>query len=230
MTGFRLVPDARPTLSVAACRALDGLAIELGIPGLLLMENAARGAAGWIWELLAERPADGELVALIGAGNNGGDALAICRMLHVRDVPVRGLLVAEGRIRADGDAGANLRMARAVGVPLEPARPDALAGARLLVDGLLGSGLAGPPREPFAALIAAANASEAPVFALDVPSGLDGDRGEPLGAAIRARWTAAFAAATPGLWRPEARPYVGELQVIDIGVPGPLYEQAARRG
>ncbi len=101
---------------------------------------------------------------------------------------------------------------------------DLLAGADWLVDGLLGTGLSRPVEGPLKAVIEAINASGKPVFALDIPSGLDADTGQPLGVAVRAEATATFVAAKLGFAAPGAADYTGEVAVIDIGVPMRLLE------
>jgi NAD(P)H-hydrate epimerase len=229
---FRLVDPTCPYLTVAACRELDRVASEQwGMPGLLLMEHAGRGAAEWIWELLAASLVDraGDVLCLAGPGNNGGDALVVARLLLGKRLAVRVLLATQPTgLPSASDASLNLALARACGVPIELADLETLqaecAAARLVVDGLLGSGLKGAPRAPFAAMIEAVNASAAPVLALDLPSGLDGDSGAAPGSTIRARWTATFAAPKLGLQRGVGPAHVGQVAVIDIGLPPAAYQ------
>ena len=94
-----------------------------------------------------------------------------------------------------------------------------------VVDALFGTGLSGPVREPFDRVIAAVNASAAPVLAVDIPSGLDCDTGQPLGTAVRADVTATFIDRKRGFLEPDARPWLGEVHVVDIGAPRALVEQ-----
>jgi NAD(P)H-hydrate epimerase len=99
-----------------------------------------------------------------------------------------------------------------------------------IVDALFGTGLSGPVREPFDRVIAAINASPAPVLAVDTPSGLDCDTGQPLGATVRADFTVTFVSLKTGFLIPEARPWLGEVHVTDIGAPRNLVEQYVMPG
>ena len=102
-----------------------------------------------------------------------------------------------------------------------------LAAAEWVVDALFGSGLQGPVRPPFDRIIEAINASGARVLAVDIPSGLDADTGEPLGPTIRALHTATIAAAKKGFARPEAAAWLGQVHVIDMGTPRRVLEAAS---
>jgi NAD(P)H-hydrate epimerase len=116
-----------------------------------------------------------------------------------------------------GDAAVNLE--RLPGDPSEPFAADALEGAAAIVDALLGTGFAGEPREPIKGAIEAINATDAVVVAADVPSGVDASTGVVAGAAVRARATATFHAAKPGLWITPGKTHAGEVRVIEIGIP-----------
>src|SRR5437762_4226923 len=164
-------------------REIDRRAIEeFGVPGVVLMENAGRGAA----EVLLSLGANGPVVICCGKGNNGGDGFVIARHLDNRGVGVRVLLFARPE-ELTGDAAVNFRIIERAGLPIL-IQPDlaALAGelapAAWVVDALFGTGLSGALRPPFDAIIAAINASGRPVLAVDIPSGLDCDTGLSLGA------------------------------------------------
>jgi NAD(P)H-hydrate epimerase len=101
----------------------------------------------------------------------------------------------------------------------------ALAHTDAILDALIGYSLQGPPREPIASLIRAANRASAPVIALDVPSGLDGDSGQAFDPTIRAATTLTLALPKAGLMRPAARDWVGDLYLADISVPVQVYQQ-----
>jgi len=227
--------DTMKALTVVQMRRLDTIAIEeLGIPGVVLMENAGRAVADEAEELLGE---DGSVLVLAGGGNNGGDGYVAARHLENRgfDVTV-GLLVPRAAI--SGDAATNLRILERMGIEVrdvgEPERlrsaVSGLAAGDVLVDAMLGTGLSGSLREPFATAIAMVNehcaAAGVGVVAVDVPSGLDADTGRPLGeAAVRARRTVTFQFAKAGLVTDEGRRYVGELVVADISIPVGLIER-----
>jgi len=212
-------------LSRAEARALDAWAVEvLGLPTLVLMENAGRGAAEYLRELAGD-PA--RTLILCGPGNNGGDGGVVARHLHLWGRPVRVVWIAPaGRFSAD--AAVQRRALQGLGIdartwsdPIEPGAIDAmLAEADWVVDALLGTGLDRPAEGAFGDVIGALNRSGKPVLALDIPSGLDADTGTPLGVAVRAKATATFAAPKAGFSAAGAADYTGEVRVIGIGVPG----------
>lgn len=209
-------------------RRVDVLAVErFGMTGLVLMENAGRGAAEIIHKLIADQPLNRKPVVICcGKGNNGGDGFVIARHLDNRGIPVRILLFYDPT-KLTGDAAANYEIAHRAGLPIEPLRENIdvatvaarLADAACVVDALLGTGAIGEPRTPYDVAIAAINAQPAPVIAVDLPSGLDCDTGSPAKHCVRAKHTITFVAAKPGLLVAAAKPYVGELHIVDIGVP-----------
>ncbi len=223
-------------LSREAVREVDRRAIqELGIPGVVLMENAGRAAAELVLRV-RPRADDRPVVILCGRGNNGGDGLVVARHLQIHGVPVHVLLLAPGD-SVRGDAAVNLHIVRRARIRLDELAPgDDLARflapvneASLLVDALLGTGASGNPRSPYAEAIQAANDSGAPVVAIDVPSGLDCDTGQPGRPCIRAAHTCTFVAPKRGFARDEARQYLGRLHVASIGVPPWLVKEVASR-
>lgn len=205
-------------------RAIDGY----GMSGLVLMENAGRGAVD-VWQ---QAGFVGPVVICCGRGNNGGDGFVMARHLELRGISVRIILPAEPQ-SLEGDAAANFEIARRAGIPIRsfagmPALDELheeFAAAGSLIDALLGTGARGEPRPAYAATIEAMNASGRPILAVDVPSGLDCDTGTAASATIRAAHTATFVAAKPGFFRPEASSYVGQLHVVSIGVPQKLLDE-----
>lgn len=209
-------------LSRSQVRELDRRAIEeLGLPGAVLMENAGRGAA----ELLVSLGIHGRVVICCGKGNNGSDGFVIARHLQNRGCDVRVLLFAKPE-ELSGDAGLNLRVLEQTGIPITNGALDVLekelAAAEWAVDALFGTGLTGPVRPPFDATIETINRKARRICAVDIPSGLDADTGEPLGPTIRARHTATFAALKKGFANSRASEYLGRVHLIDIGVPTTL--------
>ena len=214
------------------CRAADRYAIEqLGIPGVVLMENAGRNAADVVERCLKTRVKKsgrpGQVAIVCGKGNNGGDGFVIARHLSLRGYKVSVDLFGDP---ADltGDAATNYAIANRMGIPirrLDEPRAIARAARRwrscaVVVDALLGTGFAGEVREPLAYVIRQINALKDPVImAVDIPSGLDADTGLAGGVAVQADYTVTFLAAKVGLVKPSARPYVGRLIVADIGAP-----------
>ena len=229
-----------PVLTRDQVRRVDALAIErYGMSGLVLMENAGRGAVDALLafdpSLLGESSGtNAQVVILCGKGNNAGDGFVIARHLEICGVATSVLLLASP-CELTGDALANYAILQHTDVPivdvstgpLEPQLAQHAAGAAWLVDALLGTAAAGEPREPIATAIRWMNAQPARRLAVDLPSGLDCDTGEPSAATVRADLTTTFVAAKPGFLTPQAKPYVGELRVIDIGVPPRLVREAA---
>jgi NAD(P)H-hydrate epimerase len=221
-------------LSCEAVRRLDRRASEdFGIPGVVLMENAGRGAA----ELLRSLGIQGTVIICCGKGNNGGDGLVMARHLDNFKLSVRVLFFGRpGELT--GDAAVNLRIVERSGIPLEvhaetsverePLRRQ-LTQAGWIVDALFGTGLHGAVRAPFDGIIEAINASGMRVFAVDIPSGLDGDTGQPLGATVRAQHTATFVAKKTGFAEPGAHEWLGQVHVLDIGAPRRLVEEMCGR-
>lgn len=208
-------------------RLVDQWAIErYGMSGLVLMENAGRGAV----DVLQAVGLGGPVIVCCGRGNNGGDGFVMARHLDNRGVAVRVLLLSDPATLT-GDAAANFAIIAKSGLTIETptvAELDrALAGAGCVVDALLGTGSHGEPRPPLDAVIDAIHRQPAPVVAVDLPSGLDCDTGAAATHTIRAAHTVTFVAAKPGLLAPAAAPYVGRLHVVDIGVPRRLLAEIA---
>jgi NAD(P)H-hydrate epimerase len=214
-------------------RALDRRAIEqYGVPGPVLMENAGRGAA----ELLLGLGVRGRVVVCCGKGNNGGDGYVIARHLDNRRVNVNVLLFAHPQ-ELTGDAATAYRIIAFSELPVaifdrpplseENLRRE-LAGADWIVDALCGTGLQGPVLPPLDQAVAAINAAGARVLAVDLPSGLDCDTGQPLGPAIRADHTATFVAMKKGFANPAAAPWLGQVHIVDIGAPRRLLEDVEK--
>jgi len=223
-----------PVLTTEQVRRLDRIAIEeYGVPGVVLMENAGRGAAETALEMLDGGA--GPVLVLCGRGNNGGDGFVVARHLHNHRVRVEILLACPlGRVDPAGDAGVNLAIVRRMGLPLREitdpaaARDISLAGYVLLVDALLGTGLSGAVREPARGLIGAVNASGVPCLAIDTPSGLHTDTGEVLGVAVKASRTVTFAAAKRGFFVGRGPEHVGRLEVVDIGSPREILNRVSK--
>jgi NAD(P)H-hydrate epimerase len=217
---------------------------DLGIPGIVLMENAAIHVAQAVADLLRNRlhltPRGARVAILCGGGNNGGDGLAVARHLHVWGARTS-IFLARAPEDFPPDAAVNLEIVRRMGlkvIPMLDARQVARAlprwrRAHVLVDGLLGTGFRGQVRGHLVQAIEQCNAVRdrgAQVVAVDIPSGLDCDTGKPSRATIRADLTVTFVAAKPGLLAPRARPYVGTLVVAPIGAPLPPLRRARRKG
>jgi NAD(P)H-hydrate epimerase len=210
-------------------REVDRRAInDYGLIGLVLMENAGRNAAA----LLLQLGISGSVVICCGKGNNAGDGFVIARHLENAGIDVTVLLAVPSTSLA-GDAAVNFHILRRAGTRILEPPADGLntlwssdlAQADWIVDALLGTGTQGTLREPYLAAISLINASGRKVFAVDLPSGMDCDTGQPLGDCIRAQHTATFVALKPGFNIPSAENFTGQVHVIDIGVPRRLLNQ-----
>ncbi|MBI4606353.1 MAG: NAD(P)H-hydrate epimerase [Planctomycetes bacterium] len=232
----RPVPGPRPRDVI---RRWDRLAVErYGLPSIVLMENAGAGAAAVLAALTEDprAPCPEPFVVLCGPGNNGGDGFVVARHLHNRGFRVEVLAAGGAGYPPGSDAAVNLEVVRRMGLSLDlgallapPPGRDALRrrGAGTVVDAIFGTGLSRPVRAPFLEWIEAVSSSGAAVAALDLPSGLDADSGEPLGACVRAHHTITFAAPKLGFGRGLGPSSTGEVHVVDIGIPRELLEEPA---
>ena len=208
-------------------RAFDAWAINtLGIPSVVLMENAGRSCAELIEETIADIT-DPKVCIFCGTGNNGGDGYVIARHLLNSGVNIT-VVVSGDRSKIKGDAKINLdileKMSQSV-IQVNPADADITdkvrtfsAGADMIVDSLFGTGLRGQLSEEYIRLIESINARNCPILAVDIPSGLDCDTGRSLGAAIEADYTVTFVAVKKGFTTTQADKYTGEIFIASIGV------------
>jgi NAD(P)H-hydrate epimerase len=200
-------PMSGEILTTAEMAAADAFAVQAGVPSLALMENAGRAVADAISARFRPCP----VVVLCGPGNNGGDGFVVARLLDELGFTVR--VATDDRHK--GDAAAMAAKWRGDTAALTP---DALRGARLLVDGLFGAGLARPLEGAYAQMVEALN--DLPVVAIDLPSGVSGDTGQPLSAVhVRAILTVTFFRKKPAHLLLPGRMLCGEIVVADIGIP-----------
>jgi NAD(P)H-hydrate epimerase len=220
-------------LSRDQVREIDRRAIaELGISGLMLMENAGRGCV----QTLLTAGCHGPVVICCGKGNNGGDGFVIARQLDEAGVHATILLLADpSELRGDARANYEIAIKCRLSIVVVPADASAadfarwFAGAEWIVDALLGTGAKGDPQPLYSLAIDVANDTKAKKLAVDLPSGLDCDLGTPGGPTLRAGVTCTFVAPKNGFQNPVAQPYLGRVQVVPIGVPRWLIDSAAKR-
>jgi NAD(P)H-hydrate epimerase len=232
----------KPCLTRDQCRDLDRRAIEeYGIASLVLMENAGRGCV----DVLERLGIDGPVVILCGKGNNAGDGFVVARHLEIRGHDCRVLLLC-APIELTGDAAANFAILQCSGahiVDLSKQRVGSSSAANdgvltnqlthhahnaaWLVDAMLGTGARGEPRPPFDAAIDWMNFQNCKKLAVDVPSGLDCDTGQPATHTLRADHTCTFAAMKVGFMQPAAKRFTGTIHVGDIGTPLRLIDEVA---
>ena len=212
-------------VTASEMRELDRRAIQdLGIPSLVLMENAGRTT----YQILRrEFPVlTGEVAVVAGRGNNGGDGFVVARYLANAGIPVAVFLLGP-REQVSGDARVNLEILAHLGIAVAEVLTEAdlnpmihrLAKAGLIVDALLGTGLNSKVTGLMAAAIERLNHLRAPVLAVDIPTGLSADTGEVLGVALKARVTVTYGWPKLGQVLPPGRDYVGRLWQVDIGIP-----------
>ncbi len=208
------VPSQLWTRTAAA--AADRHSLEtLGIPSPVLMERAALACVAAVERVRVGRA----VVVLCGPGNNGGDGVAIGRILHDRGVSVRVHLLDP---RHSPALAQQVAVARAVGVPLVSGVPTEAATSGVVVDAILGTGARLPLTGDHAAAVVWANAAASTRVAVDVPTGIDADTGTVPGPAFAATATVTFQRSKPGLHLTPGRNYVGTLTVADIGLhPAP---------
>lgn len=213
-------------LTRAQVREIDRRSIEqYHIPGTILMENAARGVVDLAEKMLSGNAGSNVLI-VCGGGNNGGDGLAVARHLHNKRFTVNILLaVPPGDL--EGEAQVNWRIVDAMKLRTQIAMPDLILQhpADLVIDAIFGTGLTSAPRADASALIQAINKQSNPILAIDVPSGLDCDKGQPMGACVRAARTVTFVAEKVGFTKPRAKHFLGDVTVADIGCPRELIDQ-----
>jgi hydroxyethylthiazole kinase-like uncharacterized protein yjeF len=214
-------------------RELDRRTIEdLGVASLVLMENAGRST----YQILRrEFPGlTGPVVVLAGRGNNGGDGFVVARYLANDGIPVIVFLVA-ARDQVRGDALVNLKILEKLDVEIEEILGEDrlndvlhhMSRAGLVVDALLGTGLNSPVRGLFAEVIDRVNRTRTKVLAVDIPSGLSADTGDPLGLAVKADVTVTYGFPKIGQILPPGRDLVGRLWQVDISIPPDLAGDAA---
>lgn len=220
-------------VDAAEMRELDRRAIEeVGIPSLVLMENAGRTT----YQILRrEFPhLAGPVAVVAGRGNNGGDGSVVARYLAQAGIPVTIFLVA-GRDQVRGDALVNLEIAARQGIEIVEVKAEKdlnplahhLARAGLIVDALLGTGLNSEVRGLLRLVIDEINHLRPPVLAVDIPSGLCADTGQPLGAAVKAQVTVTYGWPKKGQILAPGRDYAGRLWQVDISIPPELAKDVA---
>lgn len=217
-----------PLYDAAACKAIESHALARSAP-LVLMERAGLAVARLARAL---QPHAGTVVVWCGPGNNGGDGWVAARLLHASGTRVHVHFVGEAN-RLPADAARARQLALAAGVPTTPAAPGvgALEPPALVIDALLGLGTTRAPAGALSSAveqIAQARSTGIPVLAIDLPSGLDPDTGQPFGApVVQADHTLALLTLKPGLFTAHGRDLAGAVWFDDLGVPQPPRAEGA---
>ena len=208
--------------STAQVRALDAHAIkELGIPGYVLMKRAGEAALRY---LRTRWPMAHRIVIVCGKGNNAGDGYVLGRFAHAAGLTVT-LLSAVDAEQLGGDARLAYEDFKSSGGQVHDFAPELLGQGDVIVDALLGTGLKGGVREDLGRVIERINLSGRPVFAIDVPSGLDSDTGIPLGHTVRADCTITFVGLKTGLFIGDGPEYTGTVYFDDLEIAAPPASQ-----
>ncbi len=213
-------------VTAAEMQAMDHRTIdEFGIPGRILMENAGRGATRFLLQRFPDIQ-DKKVGVIAGRGNNGGDGFVIARYLKQREISVSVYILGKtDTVR--GDARANLKLLKPLGVPVieipdetafRQRRPE-MDDLELWVDAILGTGLKSEVKAFYRTIIDYINDRKGPVFAVDLPSGINADTGQICGVCVRADATATFAFPKIGHMVYPGAACCGELETIDIGIP-----------
>ncbi|WP_339744562.1 NAD(P)H-hydrate epimerase [uncultured Rubinisphaera sp.] len=218
-------------LTSSQSRRVDQLAIEkYGVPSLVLMENAGRGCAEIF---LVECIENGPTVIVCGKGNNAGDGFVIARHLYVHQEEVEVLMLFPPEELSE-DARINFEIIDKIGISHRLVDPhqnaesirETFDGAEWIMDAMLGTGISGEVREPFATMIQLMNEAESEKLAIDLPSGLDADSGEILGSCVNANATVTFAAKKRGLLKNKGPQQSGEIHVVGLGIPNFVIQEA----
>lgn len=221
--GFIRNPE---TWTTEDTRAYETNTVWLGLPLLLLMENAGRAVADAVECVLGD-VRNRKVVVYAGKGGNGGDAIVAARHLALRGADVTVYLLYDPKLVEHRDAALNLqhlqRLKTVKIVHLDDPRDYSPQEADALIDGILGIGVRGKLREPVASALAAFNASKGLRVAVDIPTGLDPDTGKAVEGTARVDITVTMGTLKPGLLADEAKPYVGQVLVADIGMPRDAY-------
>lgn len=209
---------------MAEIQELDRWAIEkIGIPSLVLMENAGRGVAQEIFKKLKNRKKS-SVVIVCGTGNNGGDGFVAARYLFKGGIKPQVFLVGDST-QLKTDALVNYHVAKNLGISVKSldgfksAFKKSLQASDIIIDAIFGVGLNRPIQGFYQAIISAINARGAYVVAVDIPSGLDGTTGNIYGICVKASVTVTFSYLKKGFFKNQGLLYTGRHVVFDIGIP-----------
>ncbi|MDD5613870.1 MAG: NAD(P)H-hydrate epimerase [Candidatus Omnitrophica bacterium] len=210
-------------VSLKEANRLDNISIyKIGIPRIVLMENAGRAVAELIGLNFKKKP---HVAAISGGGYNGGDAMVAVRHLTLSGFKVESF-ISGGIEKAKDETVMQARILQGLGIRVKEIVSDkdikilerGIKRSDLIIDGLLGAGLKGEVREPNRTIIGLINNSGKNVVSVDIPSGLDGDTARVCGVCVKADHTVTFQAVKKGMLKPPGRYYSGRVTVADIGI------------
>ncbi len=220
-------------LTAGEMAELDARTIrEVGIPGIVLMENAAQGAAAFFLRVVPDL-LERRITVLAGSGNNAGDGFAMARIFHSKGAHVNVVCLRSPR-KLGGDALTNFSIVEKIGIPVTvwdegkdfDTQWEPVSSSGAVVDAILGTGLKSEVKGIYREVIERLNGLQVPVLAVDIPSGLDASTGLPLGAAVKATATATFGFLKIGCVSERGTELTGRIKVIDIGIPPGLVESS----
>ena len=220
-------------LSAKEMARLDEQTIhEAGIPGIVLMENAAQGAAAFFLRVVPDL-VDRRIAVVAGSGNNAGDGFALARIYHSKGAQVN-VVCLRSPLKLSGDALINFKIVEKIGIPVTvwneagdfDVQWEPISKSGAIIDAILGTGLKSEVKGLYREIIERINRLDVPVLAVDVPSGLDATTGLPLGCAVKATATATFGFLKIGCVIEQGSELVGQVEVIDIGIPPGLVRSA----
>ena len=209
----------------AQMKEIERRANEAGLSYYQMMENAGIGAAE---QMSSKGPVAGKRVLLFcGKGNNGGDGFVVARKLAEKGASVK-LVLAEGEPKTV-DAIKNWQICETMSIPMigleeETEIRHSVEAADLIVDGIYGTGFHGELREPVRTITRMINRSKAAVYALDIPSGLNGDTGDANDDTVCADWTIVFHQLKPAHLDEKSLKYCGQIICISIGIEALLID------
>jgi NAD(P)H-hydrate epimerase len=204
-------------------RRIDDITIrEFQMDVVILMENAGRAIATMARQMLEGTIIGKRVACLVGGGNNGGDGMVAARHLANWGADVE-VIVGTTKDRMKSVPLGQLHILEKIGTPIL-STDYVLRDYDLLIDGLIGYGLEGNPRDIVAMIIKDANVSGRPILALDIPSGMNATSGEAYDPCIKATATLTLALPKTGFLAPSASPYVGDLYLADISIPRKVYQ------
>lgn len=221
--------NARKAATADEMRKIDSVTIEkYGIPGILLMENAAKHVADVISTYMTS-PSGKHITIICGKGNNGGDGFAAAKLLHDLNASVNVWLIGNCD-DVKGDAKINLDKLASLGISINSITDinpvmDSISKSDIIVDGIFGTGFKGSISGLAVDVIKLINSSNKPVISIDIPSGLNADNGSVSDICVKADYTATFALAKIGLFTHPGAVNAGKVIVGDIGIPHELYDK-----
>ncbi len=203
-------------------RKLDEISIKkYGIPSVVLMENAGRGAALRILGLIKKNQ---KILIICGSGNNGGDGFVVARHLANQGIKV-GVIFLGNVKKLTPDAKINYGIIKRMKISINTAKQlkPLLLKSNLIIDGIFGTGLTRPIEGELAEVVESINHSKKPVVSLDIPSGLNGKTGKVMGSAIKAKETVTFGAPKTGFYKNDGPRHAGKITIVDISIPQALF-------